>query len=81
MAWTKERPAAEGWYWVWQPPEQGPCRGQVWAVLVERGHNSLKPNALSGWVPAMDYADPVDSDTWDDALWMRNENVPEAPRA
>ena len=56
--WTKTPPATPGWYWrsvnVWRK-DQGPC-----AVLVE--HECA---ALVGWVPLMDYTEPVaDQSEW-----------------
>lgn len=84
--WTNEPPKAPGWYWVWQPPEQWPCRGEVYCVKVE-AVGALGPlgEHLEAWVPGMDYADPVSpehpgSETWEHALWQGPIEPPAPPR-
>lgn len=83
-AWTKDKPTVPGWWWVWQPERVFPCYGESYCVLVEPrrypDHPPEEPQPLVAWVPKMDYADPLDLNTWDDALWMGPIQQPEAPK-
>jgi hypothetical protein len=87
MEWTDERPTKPGWYWVWQPPEQWPCKGEAYAVKVEwdatfgwrKGGPASAPGQMVAWVPCMEYADPIDSDTWEHARWLGLIEPPAPP--
>lgn len=81
--WTDARPTLPGVYWVWQPQDRWPCRGEVRAVEVHPkntwGDPYVESSELEAQVPFMDYADPVKSDTWDGARWMGPLDRPESP--
>lgn len=72
-AWSRNKPAAPGHYWVWQPNDAWPCRGRVHLVEVVRN------GSLVAWVPYMDYADSLQCDTWTGAMWLGPVAAPEAP--
>lgn len=65
MTWTREKPNTAGWWWVWQPQTQWPCRGRVHCVPV-----STLLGTLEAQVPGMDYADDLNENTWDGAMWL-----------
>lgn len=77
VVWTATKPTTPGLYWVWQPEDQWPCRGKVYAVEVEVAYDS---EDLVAWVPFMDYTDPVSSETWDGAMWAGPITKPEPPK-
>jgi hypothetical protein len=72
--WTESLPTTPGLYWVWQPEEAWPCKGEVRAVEVD-----VDGGELQAWIPFMDYADAVRSDTWLNAKWLGPFERPPAP--
>jgi len=75
VKWTADRPTKPGLYWVWQPEDEWPCNGKVYAVEV-----TPKSGGLEAWVPFMDYADPVSSEDWDGSMWAGPITKPEPPK-
>jgi hypothetical protein len=82
--WTKDKPTAPGHFWVWQPTDVWPCRGQVHLVEVTATPVGPRPGGvptLRAWVPYMDYEDPLTADTWDGAMWSAEPvPLPEPPQ-
>jgi hypothetical protein len=80
MNWKTEAPTEPGYYWVWQPAEQWPCRGRVHCVLVERVEAAGPvPTHLQAWVPFREYSEYLTADTWDNARWSGPIAAPVAP--